>query len=335
MEEELSVLFVYCDLSTFVERDLELLRRHFDVKTVRWRRGSGMLRSVVEIMQGMRRCDVSFTWFAGVYGAITVFFSKCLGKRSVVVVGGYDVAKVPELEYGAFTKSKEAIPARYCLKNATRILVVDESLKEDAVKNAKVIGGNIEYVPTGYDAGYWKPRGRKEMLALTVAIAHDIARARLKGLDTFVNAAQFLPEVRFVIVGVSGEVQTYLENMASQNVEVTGVITEGELLRHYQRARVYCQLSLREGLPNTLCEAMLCECIPVGTEGVGGISTAIGDSGFYAPYGAERTAAKAIKKALEAPENMGKEARMRIKNLFPTARREQSLVETIVEVVIG
>ena len=41
---------------------------------------------------------------------------------------------------------------------------------------------------------------------------------------------------------------------------------------------------MREGLPNALCEAMLCECVPVGTD-VQGIRTAMGDAGFYVPYG--------------------------------------------------
>ena len=40
-----------------------------------------------------------------------------------------------------------------------------------------------------------------------------------------------------------------------------------------------------ERLPNALhCEAMLCECVPVGTRYCG-IPTAIGDTGLYVPYG--------------------------------------------------
>ena len=52
-----------------------------------------------------------------------------------------------------------------------------------------------------------------------------------------------------------------------------------ELLNYFQRAKVFCQFSFSEGLPNTLCEAMLCECIPVGSN-VNGIPKAIGDYGY-------------------------------------------------------
>jgi glycosyltransferase involved in cell wall biosynthesis len=54
---------------------------------------------------------------------------------------------------------------------------------------------------------------------------------------------------------------------------------------------------MREGLPNALCEAMLCGCVPVGTKR-NGIPTAIGDCGFYVPYDDPKAAAEAIKKRL-------------------------------------
>ena len=106
-----------------------------------------------------------------------------------------------------------------------------------------------------------------------------------------------------------------LRKIAPKNVEFTGFVPDEELLRWYQRAKVYCQLSRYEGLPNALCEAMLCECVPVGTKYCG-IPTAIGDTGFYADFGDVNGTAEAIKKAL-SNQNLGKKARDRIKTNFP------------------
>ena len=49
-----------------------------------------------------------------------------------------------------------------------------------------------------------------------------------------------------------------LKAKASHNVEFAGFVPHDQLASYYQRAKVYCQLSAYEGLPNALCEAMLC-----------------------------------------------------------------------------
>jgi glycosyltransferase involved in cell wall biosynthesis len=83
---------------------------------------------------------------------------------------------------------------------------------------------------------------------------------------------------------------------------------------------------MREGLPNALCEAMLCECVPVGTD-VQGIRTAMGDAGFYASYGDPLATKEAIEKALAI--GSGKPARERIRRLFPLEQREKRFAEII------
>jgi glycosyltransferase involved in cell wall biosynthesis len=44
----------------------------------------------------------------------------------------------------------------------------------------------------------------------------------------------------------------------------------------YSSYKVYAQFSLSEGFPNVLCEAILCGCVPVGSN-VNGIPTIIKD----------------------------------------------------------
>ena len=48
------------------------------------------------------------------------------------------------------------------------------------------------------------------------------------------------------------------------NVEVRPKSTPQELRQAYSEAQFYFQGSRVEGLPNVFCEAMLCECIPIG-----------------------------------------------------------------------
>lgn len=318
------VILVYPNMSSFVKQDKEILQKHFDIEIVKWR-GK---KDILKIFYGVINSDITFSWFATDHAFVTVLFSRLFRKKSIVIVGGGDVAYVPDLNYGQFTfKRYKKFLTKYALKHASKAFVVDLSLKEDAIKNAKVDGRNIEYIPTGYDSNYWKPQGEKDNIVLTVAGINKSIVKR-KGLEIFVKAASHFPNMKFVLVGkhIDNSIG-HLKSIATSNVEFTGFVPDEELLNWYQKAKVYCQLSRYEGLPNALCEAMLCECVPVGTEHCG-IPTAIGDSGFYAPFGDVKATANAIKKALNNLE-LGKKARERIKKEFTIERREKELIREI------
>ena len=86
--------------------------------------------------------------------------------------------------------------------------------------------------------------------------------------------------MKFVVVGPHHDNSIRkLKSIASGNVKFTGFVPDEELIKYYQKAKVYCQLSRYEGLLNALCEAMLCACVPVGTRYCG-IPPAIGDTGM-------------------------------------------------------
>jgi len=325
---KIKILFVYRSWAPFVIKDLEILQKQFEVKPIKF----DGLKSLFKIAFSAVQSDLTFAWFAGWHSAIPIFFSKLFRKKSIVVVGGYDAAYVPEMNYGAFTNLKEKLPVLYIYKKTDLILVVDLALKQDIIKNAKVKGDNIKYLPTGFDTDHWKSKGKKKNIALTVAVANDIKRVKLKGFDTFVKSAKYFPETKFIVVSVKGEARKYLEGISSKNVELFEFLSENDLLKCYQTAKVYCQLSFREGLPTSLCEAMLCECIPVGSN-INGVKTAIGDTGFYADYGDEEATINMIKEALKSNEELGKKARERIKNLFPESRRIKDLEKLILDLI--
>ncbi len=324
------VLFVHPRMSPFIQADLDLLERHFEVRRVdigSIRRGiAGNLAAGYRIMRGLMWADVAFCWFAEKHAKWTVRLSRMIGRPSVVVVGGYEVASLPEIGHGSLLDPKKARIVRYVHERATVVLPVHESLGENAVRLLGVKSENIKPLHTGYDSGKFKPLGAKENMVLTVGMFNRTA-IRLKGLDVFVQAASRVPEARFVIVGHAPDgSMEQLKATAPPNVEFAGFVPHDEVVRCYQRAKVYCQLSMYEGLPNALCEAMLCECVPVGTR-VSGIPTAIGDTGFYAPVGDPEAAAEAIKMALRSDK--GKDARARVMELFSFERREKALAEMI------
>jgi glycosyltransferase involved in cell wall biosynthesis len=318
--------------SPFIQNDLRILRKYFDVRVV----DSNFimdrfnflyfLKTILHLIIGVLWADIAFIWFADKDAYWVVRFSNFLKKKSIVVVGGYDVARVPEIKYGALLNQKNASRTKYVLENTDVVLTVDDGLREDAINNLDIEGNNIKTIPTGYDYKKFKPNGVKEDLVISVSTGNNWMRIQLKGLDTFVKSAKLLPNVRFLVIGIEGDCKEKLKRIASSNVDFIGLLSQAKLIEYYQRAKVYCQLSIREGLPNALCEAMLCECIPVGTN-VQGVKTAIGETGFYVPYCNTKATAYAIKKALSITRK--KETRERIRNMFTLQERERRIVKEI------
>jgi glycosyltransferase involved in cell wall biosynthesis len=259
-----------------------------------------------------------------------VSFAHFFGKKSILILGGVDVAKEKDFHYGIWNSWWKSPIIRYGITHASIVLAVDPFLKHEAVRLAHYPGDNIIIVPTGYDPEFWKPSGKKDELVLTVASCPDLVRAKLKGIDNLISIARKMPDVHFKIIGINPHVASTFD--VPPNVECRSFSSREEVLHSYQQAKVYCQLSYREGLPNALCEAMLCECIPIGTR-VGGIPTAIGDAGFLVDYNDEKQTIAAIRAGLTMSPDDGMRARLRIAAQFTLSQREETLKETIAKIM--
>lgn len=324
--QRVRILFTASLDTSFIREDLAILRRHFTVDHLVTKGIFAPFRIYTRLLH----TDVTYTWFASVYSFFVVFFSKLLGKKSIIVVGGVDASKEPEIRYGIWLSPWKSVLVRWAIRNAHRLLVVDPFFEKEVRRLAEYDGGNVRYVPTGYDPGIWFHGNGKKPLVLTVAACHDEWRMKKKGIDLLFKAAGRLTEQKFVIVGIAPHLVQEIRAHAPENVELIPFVAREELLRRYQEAKVYCQPSVTEGLPNSLCEAMLCECVPVGSN-VGGIPTAIGDTGFLFPSGNLNQLVQAIQMGMMETDARGKAARHRIEQNFTIDRREASLVQILNE----
>ena len=312
------ILFTATFHSSFIDEDIRILRKNYDVRVIvasGWKVPFLLLRNLFT-------ANVTFSWFASLYSAFLVFVARLFGRTSIIVIGGADVAKEKELQYGIWNSWWKAPIIRYGITHATHVLAVDQFLKSEAMRLARYAGENIITIPTGYDPEYWRPSGDKAELVLTVASCPDMLRAKLKGIDKFISVAKKMPGIRFKILGVDPRIAAALD--PPSNIECLPFSLRDEVRSSCQQAKVYCQLSYREGLPNALCEAMLCECIPIGTN-VGGIPTAIGDTGFLVEYADEQRTIDAIREGLRRPSADGARARSRIASHFTLLQREEAL----------
>jgi glycosyltransferase involved in cell wall biosynthesis len=253
------------------------------------------------------------------------------GGRLIVMLGGVDVANEPALDYGIWRSKWKGALLAYALRRADAVFAVDDSLRVTLESSSGQSWPKVQALPTGYDPQEWTPDpngAARQRMVLSVAACNSPERARLKGVDLLVEAARRMPDVPFLVIGVDSAAQAAFAGMLPPNIELLHRIPRPDLLAHYRKARVYAQPSRREGLPNALCEAMLCGCVPVGTD-IGGIPTAIGAAGHIVAAADVEALVRAIGAALDAPQSAGDAARARIADNFPRERRERTLVRTI------
>lgn len=326
------ILFVSAYKTSFVKKDYEILNQYFKVDTLfltkKYSKVNKLLVHFVKILLKITKNEIIFVWFADYRAFLAVLLAKILKKKTVIVVGGYELADLPEFNYGGLRSLFAKKRLKFTLKNADKVLTVDESLKYEIINKLFLKADNVTTLPTGYDSDKFVSNQPKEKLVITVAAVKKLNSLRIKGLDIFIEVAAELPEYDFMIIGCQGEAYEWLEKKSSSNVKIKQYLPQSELINFYKKARVYCQLSIREGLPNALCEAMLCKCVPIGTR-THGIPKAIGKTGFLTDYNDFKAIKHAIVKAISS--NRGDLARNRIIKLFNLGTRTTDLIKVINE----
>jgi glycosyltransferase involved in cell wall biosynthesis len=326
----LQILLVYSRESTFVEIDRDLLARRGHVRD--WAQARPIV-NVFALAGAVRGSDLVFGWFASWHTFWPVLLARILGRPSVLVIGGFDTARMPEIDYGLQQRAVMGRVSRWVMRHATRLVTNSNYSLREIETNAGMPPSAVRVIHHGVPDPFGElPSGPRERVALTVGIVEQRNLER-KGLVAFVRAASLLPDVKFVVAGnwIDDSVDE-LRAIASGNVTLTGWVEQDELDELYRRASVYVQASRHEGFGLSVAEAMLAGCVPV-VSAAGALPEVVGDEGIVLAPGAPSAqgVADGVRRALVFDDSARERARRRILERFPVNARAEQLERVVDE----
>jgi glycosyltransferase involved in cell wall biosynthesis len=326
------ILFFHNSPARFVEMDRESLRSRYPLTDCclrsRWINPLAIWRQV-------RNHDLVIGWFASWHSLLPLLFARWLGRPSVLIVGGYDLANLPEIGYGHQRGGIKKWVSRWDMRLATCLVTNARYSRDEALRNAGIPAERVNVIYHGVEDVFGAlPAGPRARFVLTVG---NVNRSNLwrKGHEPFVRAAALVPDAQFILVGAwVDDAIEHLRAIAPPNVTFTGRVADDALWDYYRRASVYVQASAHEGFGLSLAEAMLAGCVPAVTRS-GALPEVVGDAGVYTSSQDPGDVALAIRSALEQPSIARLEARQRVLTCFPTAARRQALEDLIAKLDQG
>lgn len=338
------ILCIYSNNYTFVRKDIELLAKHYDIVEFgfpshpKWKTPFFLIKQFFFLVYFFPKVDATICMFAGYHTFFPTLFTKLFKVPTSIILAGFDCYSFPSINYGIFNQGILKRFAQFSCNNATNLVVVHESMIDTPYTYDKAdfprqglkyfmpkLDKKIIPMYYGYETNRFFNKGEKRIPNSFITISIDISGSTFyrKGIDLILKAAEKLPDYKFTIIGKTADIQFFI----SSNVEILPPVPYTEVNNYLNQYEFYFQLSMAEGFPNALCEAMMSGCIPIGSD-VFSIPYIIEDTGFVLPQrDINQLVALCNEVVTSNKELLSMKASERIITNFPVSRREKELVD--------
>lgn len=292
------ILHCFLNRSTFIMKDQSILEdtSKTDTYHVKITRKTylpiALVRQFLFLLFSGWRYRLFVIQFAGYHSLLPCLFAKLTGRKSLIIAGGTDCVSFPGIRYGNFYRPllKDFTRWSYLLCDAIapKHLTLweydyhydkHEPSKQGILHFTGMTRKQVVPIENGYDTQKWSltqpDRIKNSFITVTGALEYPF-QSQLKGIDMILQLAAKHPECTFTIAGVP---RTDFFGSISENVCLLPPVKNESLVELFNTQEYYMQLSMAEGFPNALCEAMLCGCTPI-VSSVFSMPEIVGDNGY-------------------------------------------------------
>jgi len=217
-------------------------------------------------------CNTIVIWFASFHALPVTLFNYLFNKRLITIAGGFDVANVPNINYGAMRGKSRAKLGKWLLSRAHSVIAVSKSNRQEIIENGNVAPKKISLIYNAIPETIITHIIEKKNQVLTIGEINEETYLR-KGLDRFIEIAKKMPTTQFIHIGKwtdkkgnpSREIIDYVKSISPSNINYLGYVDKKELEKYYEESKIYLQLSRHEAFGVSVVEAMKYHCIPIVT----------------------------------------------------------------------
>ena len=90
--------------------------------------------------------DLILIWFASKHTILVVLLNYFFNKPLIIISGGFDVANVQKIKYGAMRGGSRTIVGRWLLSRAHTVIAVSKSNRREIIENGKVFPRKVKLI---------------------------------------------------------------------------------------------------------------------------------------------------------------------------------------------